>query len=127
MHIAHTCLNVADAAAAVEWYEENLGFEETWSWTWETEEGQVENRYVADENGMELQLRSVEGSTPGDVGDRWDHLGLIVDDVDAAAARIDHAGFVMEPQDNPDSGARIAFLETPHGHVLELLSPFDGE
>ncbi|MFB6130512.1 MAG: VOC family protein [Salinigranum sp.] len=127
MHIAHTCLNVDDAAAAVEWYAENLGFEETWSWSWETDEGTVESRYVADENGMELQLRSGAGIDPSEAGDLWDHLGLIVDDVDETAARIDHDGFVMEPQDNPDSGARIAFVRTPHGHVLELLAPFDDE
>lgn len=124
MRIVHTCVNVPDAEAAAEWYETNLGFDETWSWDWETEEGHVESRYVSD-GETELQLRDVAGETPGEAGDLWDHVGLVVEDVDAAVERIDHAGLVMEPQDNDRSGARIAFLETPHGHVLELLSPYE--
>jgi lactoylglutathione lyase len=124
MRIVHTCVNVPDAAAAVEWYEENLGFEETWAWDWETEAGRVESRYVSD-GETEIQLRDVEGEEPSEAGDLWDHVGLVVDDVDAAVDRIDHAGLVMEPQDNDRSGARIAFVETPQGHVLELLAPYE--
>jgi lactoylglutathione lyase len=125
MRIAHTCLNVDDAAAAVEWYEDNLGFEESWSWSWETDEGTVVSRYVADGEGTELQLREAEALSPGESGDMYDHVGLVVDDVDEAVAEMDHAGFLIEPMDNDASGARIAFVETPQGHVLELLAPFE--
>ncbi|MEF8843371.1 MAG: VOC family protein, partial [Haloarculaceae archaeon] len=30
MELLHTCLNVADAERSVEWYVEQLGFEESW-------------------------------------------------------------------------------------------------
>ena len=62
MVILHTCLNVTDVEQSVEWYVENLGFEE--SWGFETEDGETVNRYVADENGMEIQLSETTGETP---------------------------------------------------------------
>jgi len=82
MVILHTCLNVSDVEQSVEWYVENLEFEE--SWGFETPDGDTVNRYVADENGVELQLSDTEGATPSETGDLWDHLAVKVDDVDAA-------------------------------------------
>ncbi|MGM0591543.1 MAG: VOC family protein [Halobacteriota archaeon] len=125
MEIAHLCLNVADTDEVVEWYVENLDFEETWSWTVETEDGTVESRYVADPNGVELQIRYKESVEPGEPGTVWDHLGLVVDDVDAVVERIDHAGVLRGPEDNDTSGHRIAFVETPHGAILELMTPYE--
>lgn len=125
MQIIHNCLNVADAEASAAWYEDNFGFEVAWSWSWETDEGRQVHCYVSDENGMELQLRETEGLTEFERGTAWDHFGVEVDDVDEAFERIDNHGVVMEPQDNPHSGARIAFIKDPDGHHIELLSPFD--
>lgn len=123
--IVHVCLNVPGAAAAVEWYTTNFDLEEveSWRWSWERDGGHVENRYVADEAGMMIQLRDAEGQTSFERGEAWDHLGVLVDDVEAAVDRIDHHGVVLEPQYNPSSGADIAFVEDPYGHVLELLRP----
>jgi lactoylglutathione lyase len=123
MAILHTCLNVADAEASVEWYTENLAFEE--SWGFETEDGETTNRYVADENGVELQLSETEGVEPGEAGDLWDHLAVGVDDVDAAFEAIDDHGVVKEPGDQPAAGARTAFLKDPDGHVVELIEPLE--
>lgn len=125
MRIAHTCLRVADADRAVAWYAENFGFEETWSWEWETDEGTEVNRYVADDRGSELQLVETAGRTAFEEGDLFDHFGVVVDDVDDAFDRIDNHGVDLEPTDNPDSGARIAFIRDPDGHRIELLAPFD--
>ncbi|CAI49416.1 glyoxalase domain protein [Natronomonas pharaonis DSM 2160] len=125
MAILHVCLNVADADRAVDWYTENLGFEE--SWGFETESGETVNRYVADDNGVELQLSDTEGETPSEDGDRWDHLAVSVDDVDAAVEAIDHHGIQQEPSDQPAAGARTAFIEDPDGHVIELIEPLNGE
>ena len=123
--IVHVCLNVPDAAAAVDWYTANFDLEEveSWRWSWERDGVHVENRYVADEAGMMIQLRDAEGQTSFERGEAWDHLGILVDDVEVAVQRIDHHGVVLEPQYNPNSGAHIAFVEDPYGHVIELLCP----
>lgn len=124
MVILHTCLNVSDVERAVEWYTENLDFEE--SWGFETPDGETVNRYVADENGVELQLSDTAGDDPSRTGDRWDHLAVMVEDVDAAFEEIDHHGVVKEPGDQPAAGARTAFIEDPDGHAVELIQPLDG-
>jgi len=121
MVILHTCLNVSDVERSVEWYVENLDFEASWGFE---AEGTV-NRYVADENGVELQLSDTEGRTPADEGDLWDHFAVKVDDVDAAFEDIDHHGVRQEPADQPAAGARTAFVEDPDGHVVELIEPLD--
>ncbi|MFB6207335.1 MAG: VOC family protein [Haloglomus sp.] len=123
MAILHTCLNVADAERSVEWYEENLDFEE--SWGFETPDGETTNLYVADENGVEVQLSETEGVEPAEAGDLWDHLAVGVEDVDAAFEDIDHHGVVQEPSDQPAAGARTAFVEDPDGHVVELIEPLE--
>jgi lactoylglutathione lyase len=124
MAILHTCLNVSDADRAVEWYAANLDFEP--SWEFETPDGETVNRYVADENGVELQLSETVGQEPSEDGDRWDHLAVGVDDVDEAFAEIDHHGVVKEPADQPAAGARTAFVRDPDGHVVELIEPLEG-
>lgn len=121
MAILHTCLNVADAERAVEWYEQNLGFEHSWGF----ESGDTTNLYVADEDGTEIQLSETEGVEPGAAGDLWDHLAVGVEDVDAAFEAIEHHGVVQEPGDQPAAGARTAFLKDPDGHVVELIEPLD--
>ncbi|MDR9430554.1 MAG: VOC family protein [Natronomonas sp.] len=123
MVILHTCLNVTDVEQSVEWYVENLGFEE--SWGFETEDGETVNRYVADENGMEIQLSETTGETPAEDGDLWDHLAVKVDDVDTAFADIDNHGVRQEPTDQPIADARTAFIEDPDGHVVELVESLD--
>jgi lactoylglutathione lyase len=121
MAILHTCLNVADADRTADWYRSELGFEYSWEFSRENER----NVYVADEDGTELQLCDVEGQTPGEAGDLYDHVAVGVEDVDAAFERIDNHGVVAEPTDAPEAGARIAFIEDPDGHVVELVQSLD--
>jgi lactoylglutathione lyase len=121
MVVLHTCLNVSDVERSVDWYTSNLAFEE--SWGFETPDGETVNRYVADDNGVELQLSDTEGHTPSEAGDLWDHLAVKVDDIDAAFEEIDNHGVVSEPADQPAAGARTAFLKDPDGHVIELIEP----
>ncbi|WP_435193822.1 VOC family protein [Natronomonas sp. EA1] len=120
MAILHTCLNVADADASIAFYEQ-FGFEESWGFT--TPDGETENRYVADENGVEIQLSETEGETEFEQGTAWDHIALSVDDVDATFAELDHFGVVSEPADQEAAGARTAFVKDPDGHVVELIEP----
>jgi len=123
MDLIHTCLNVADADRSVEFYTTQLGFEESWSFV--TADGQTENRYVAADNGVELQLSETEGETEFEQGTAWDHVAVGVEDVDEAFERIDHHGVVKEPGDQPEAGARTAFVEDPDGHVVELVQSLD--
>lgn len=123
MDILHTCLNVADAERAAEWYVEQLGFERSWEFT--TEDGTTRNVYVAADNGTELQLSETEGETEFDAGTAWDHVAISVSDVDRTFEEIDHFGVVKEPGDQPAAGARTAFVEDPDGHHVELVQPLE--
>jgi len=51
------------------------------------------------------------------------HIALTVDDLDADYQRIKNAGasFISPPQTNPESTAKVAFCEDPHGNILELV------
>ena len=120
--VIHMCLNVADASESIDFYGQ-FGFEESWSF--ETPDGETTNYYVADENGVELQLSETEGETSFDQGTAWDHIALGVDDVDATVERVDHYGVVKEPGPQPAAGAYTAFVEDPDGHVVELVQPLD--
>ncbi|MFC6988993.1 VOC family protein [Haloplanus sp. GCM10025708] len=122
MELIHVCLNVADADESIAFYEQ-FGFEESWSF--ETPDGETVNRYVADENGVELQLSETEGETEFEEGTAWDHLAIGVDDVDAVFEEIDHYGVESKPADQPAAGARTAFVRDPDGHVVELVQPLE--
>ncbi|MFB6157248.1 MAG: VOC family protein [Haloferacaceae archaeon] len=122
MDFIHVCLNVADAEESIAFYEQ-FGFEESWSFT--TPDGETENRYVAADNGIEIQLSETAGETSFEAGDAWDHLALGVDDVDATVDRVDHHGVVGEPGPNHAAGAYTAFIEDPDGHVVELVEPLE--
>ncbi|MEF8907383.1 MAG: VOC family protein [Haloarculaceae archaeon] len=119
----HMCLNVSDADRLADWYVENLGFEHSWEFT--TADGTGRNVYVADGDGFELQLSGTEGETEFEQGTAWDHVAVGVEDVDAAFEAIDHHGVVKEPGDQPEAGARTAFVEDPDGHVVELVEPLE--
>lgn len=124
MEVLHTCLNVSDVEESIAFYEQ-FGFEETWGF----EAGGVVNRYVADDDGVELQLAE-GGADDGAFEERgrggaWDHLAVGVEDVDRVFAETDNYGVVAEPADQPAAGSRVAFVEDPDGHVLELVEPLE--
>jgi lactoylglutathione lyase len=120
MNLIHVCLNVADADESIAFYEQ-FGFEESWSFR--TPDDRTENRYVADGNGVELQLSETDGETEFERGTAWDHLAVGVDDVDAVFAELDHYGVEKEPADQPAAGARTAFVRDPDDHLVELVEP----
>ena len=118
--VLHVCLNVAHAAESIAFYEQ-FGFEESWQFT--TADGETTNYYVADADGLELQLSETDGETSFEMGSGWDHLALGVDDVDATVERVDHYGVAKEPGPQPEAGAYTAFVEDPDGHLVELVEP----
>ena len=120
--VLHVCLNVADAEESIAFYEQ-FGFEASWQFT--TADGATTNYYVADDDGVELQLSETEEETDFETGTAWDHLALGVDDVDATVERVDHHDVAKEPGPQPDAGAYTAFVEDPDGHLVELIEPLD--
>ncbi|MDQ2052468.1 VOC family protein [Natronolimnohabitans sp. A-GB9] len=122
MELIHININVADADETIEFYEQ-FGFEE--SWEFETPDGDTKNRYIADDNGIELQLSDTTGNDEFDQGTAWDHLAIGVDDVDEVFEEIDHYGVEKEPGDQPEAGARTAFVSDPDGRTVELVEPLD--
>ncbi|QZA87888.1 VOC family protein [Salinarchaeum sp. IM2453] len=123
MAILHFCLNVADAEQAATWYTEELGFERSWEFT--TEDGDTRNVYVADENGVELQLSETDGVTPEQSGELFDHFAVHVENIDQAFEEINNHGVQKEPGDQPAAGARTAFILDPDGHPVELIEPLE--
>src|SRR5699024_11882425 len=74
MELLHPCLNVTDMDRAVAFYTEELDFTESWSF--ESPDGKTENRYLAAENGVELQLSKTEGVDELEQGTAWDHFAV---------------------------------------------------
>lgn len=109
MELIHVHLNVSDVEGSIRFYTEEVGFKETWGF----EGGSTVHRYVADKNGVELQLSETGGRTEFDHGDAWNHLVLRVNDVDEAVADIDHYGIKKNPAISLQPGARTAFVLDP--------------
>lgn len=122
MDLLHACLNVADAERSIEYYEQ-FGFEESWSF--EADDGKTVNRYIAADNGIELQLSETEDETDFEQGTAWDHVALGVESVDAVFERVENYGVVEQPADQPAAGTRTAFIKDPDGHVVELVEPLE--
>jgi lactoylglutathione lyase len=118
--ILHSCLNVADAEASIEFYEQ-FGFTKSWGF----EDGDTRHRYVADDAGVEIQLADTEGETAFEQGTAWDHIAIAVENVDETVASVDHHGVVKQPGDQPAASARTAFIKDPDGHVVELIEPLE--
>jgi lactoylglutathione lyase len=118
MDLIHVAVNVADAEESIAFYEQ-FGFEEEWSFSADG----TTHRYIAADNGIEIQLSETPGETEFEIGSGWDHLALGVDDVDATVERVDHHGLVKEPGPQPEAGSYTAFLKDPDGRVLELVEP----
>ena len=122
MSFLHTCLNVADAERSVAFYEQ-FGFEESLSF--ETDDG-IRNVFVADDEGVEIQLRDVPGEDV-DAGGAFHHLAVGVDDVDGTLERIDHHGLERGPENVEDLGVRIAFVGDPDGGLVEIIESLSAD
>ena len=55
----------------------------------------------------------------------WHHLGIRVDDVDAAIEELKRRGvkIISEPHDVPAMGLRVSFFADPWGNLLEVIAP----
>lgn len=133
----HTGVIVSDLERAVTFYRDGLGMDVVDRFDVEGPglstavgaENVAGSFAILDAGGARLELVEYEpsgadrtGAAVTDTGSF--HLGLSVDDVDAAVADLEgreDVTFVSEPQ-TTGSGTRIVFLRDPDGNLIELLA-----
>lgn len=122
-HLVHTCVRVRDIDASVRFYEA-LGFERRGRLNFET----AFNVYLGlpgDGDRLELTV-NVDRDAPYDLGDGYNHVALVVDDLHQQLAGL-KAELGVEPEKPPfHPGGReelplIAFVQDPDGYRIELI------
>lgn len=120
MRIDHLHIRSSDAEAAAAFYARAFGARETGR---QTVPAGV--RIVLELDGLALFVESVPEGTPGVPAAPFrgiEHLGLVVDDLDAVLAELANKGVELEaPPSSPRPGVRIAFVKAPDGARVELL------
>jgi lactoylglutathione lyase len=120
----HTCIRVRDIDASTDFYG-RLGFEHRGRLNFES----AYNVYMglpSDGDVLELTV-NVGRNEPYDLGEGYNHMAVIVDDLDALLASLAEAG--IEPEKPPygvggtDSREeyRICFVADPDGYRIELI------
>jgi lactoylglutathione lyase len=115
MSIHHAAVDVTDLDRSAAFYGSLLGVELVRRA--EGDDGVV-NAWYGTGEVPEVQFRVVETV---DSGGGLDHLAFEVADVDAAVDRVAPDRVTTPPRTDPGSGFRIAFVEDPDGHRVELL------
>ena len=119
---AHTCLRVRDVDASLAFYR-RLGFEPRGRLNFAT----AYNVYLGLPGGgdvLELTV-NVGQEQPYDLGDGYNHMALVVDDLDRLLDRLSQNG--IEPEKPPfHPGDReelplICFVADPDGYRVELI------
>jgi lactoylglutathione lyase len=118
----HTCIRSRDIDRSVEFYGW-LGFEHRGRLIFDS----AYNIYLGlpgDGDTLELTV-NVGREEPYDVGDGYNHMALIVDDLDALLASLAEHGVTPEkppfaPGGRPEVG-RICFVVDPDGYRVELI------
>jgi lactoylglutathione lyase len=117
----HTCIRVRDIDRSVEFYG-RLGFEHRGGLNFDS----AYNVYLGLPDGgdvLELTV-NVGRDEPYELGDGYNHMALIVDDLDATLAEIAPHG--IEPEKPPFAPGgrteyRICFITDPDGYRIELI------
>jgi lactoylglutathione lyase len=122
-HLVHTCIRVRDIVASVRFYEA-LGFEHRGRLNFET----AYNVYLGlpgDGDKLELTVND-DRTEPYDLGDGYNHVALVVDDLDQQLADL-KAQLGVEPEKpafhpgGRDDLPLIAFVQDPDGYRIELI------
>jgi lactoylglutathione lyase len=115
----HTCVRVRDPEASLAFYGK-LGFERRGRLNFSS----AYNIYLGLPGGPDvLELTVNDGRTePYDLGEGYNHLALVVDDIDAtlAALGVEPEKPPYHPGDREDL-PRIAFVADPDGYRIELI------
>jgi lactoylglutathione lyase len=117
----HTCIRVRDIDASVGFYS-LLGFEHRGRLNFES----AYNVYLGlpgDGDVLELTV-NVGREEPYNLGDGYNHMALVVDDLDALLERLAAAGVAPERPPYAPGGRdeyRICFVDDPDGYRIELI------
>lgn len=118
----HTCIRALDIDASLRFYG-LLGYEQRGRLVFES----AYNVYLGlpgDGDTLELTV-NVGRSEPYDIGEGYNHMALVVDDLDALLARLAAEG--IEPERAPyapggrEEIGRICFVRDPDGYRIELI------
>jgi lactoylglutathione lyase len=117
----HTCIRVRDIDGSTEFYG-RLGFEHRGQLNFDS----AYNVYLGlpgDGDVLELTV-NVGRAEPYDLGEGYNHMALVVDDLDALLADIKPHG--IEPEKAPYAPGgrdeyRICFVTDPDGYRIELI------
>jgi lactoylglutathione lyase len=122
-HVVHTCIRVRDIRASVRFYEA-LGFERRGRLNFDT----AYNVYMGlPGDGDKLELTVNDGrEEPYDLGDGYNHVALVVDDLAQQLADLDAQLGVLPEKPAFHPGGRedlplIAFVQDPDGYRIELI------
>jgi lactoylglutathione lyase len=117
----HTCIRVRDIDSSIAFYR-RLGFEPRGGLNFES----AYNVYMGLPGGgdvLELTV-NVGRDEPYDLGDGYNHMALVISDLDALLSELAEAG--IEPEKPPYAPGgreeyRICFVADPDGYRLELI------
>lgn len=118
----HTCYRIGDIDRSVAFYEQ-LGFEEARRTPIGSEAINVFMALPGEDPRLELTYN--HGVDSYDLGTGYNHIALLVDDLDGTLERLAAAG--IEPEKPPyrpggrTEGHRIAFVRDPDGYRIELI------
>jgi len=118
----HTCYRIGDIDRSVSFYEK-LGFEERGRMAIGDEAINVFMGLPGDDPRLELTYN--HGVDSYDLGTGYNHIALLVDDLDATLERL--AGDGIEPEKPPyrpggrAEGPMICFVRDPDGYRVELI------
>jgi lactoylglutathione lyase len=118
---AHTCIRVRDINASTDFYR-RLGFEHRGRLNFDS----AYNVYMGlpnDGDVLELTV-NVGRDEPYDLGEGYNHMAVVVDDLDGLLASLAEVG--IEPEKPPYAPGdreeyRICFVADPDGYRIELI------
>jgi len=118
----HTCYRIGDIDRSVAFYEK-LGFEERRRMPIGDEAINVFMGLPGEDPRLELTYN--HGVDSYELGSGYNHIALLVDDLDGTLERLASAG--IEPEKPPyrpggrSEGHRIAFVRDPDGYRIEII------
>jgi lactoylglutathione lyase len=120
MELIHTCYRIGDIDRSVAFYKD-LGFEEVGRMPIRDEAINVFMGLPGD--GARLELTYNHGVEEYDLGTGYNHIALMVEELDGALARLAEKG--IEPEKPPytvsEGGPRLCFVRDPDGYRIELI------
>jgi len=123
MKLAHSMIRVLNEDVSVDFYQNSFGLKIVDRLDFEN----FTLVYMAlPSSGFELELTiNKDRTTPYDLGDGYGHIAVVVDNLEAAHAKVSESG--AEPRDIVDfrpDGERVArffFVADPDGYQIEVI------